>query len=489
MLKTEIAIAKPFEGAPHINLCGCYGASPNKPILLKIPVTGQRPITYTAENLPKGLSLQNGILSGAVSEEGEYELTLTAENALGRDTKQLSLEIKKDTVLLSPLLGFTSWNAFAYAVTQEDMEKTAHLMTDLGISEYGYSYINVDSGWQGEYGGKFDAIMPNEKFPDMKGMCDRLHAMGFKCGIYSTPMLHAFGCSINHVPLPPGCTQGEPDDRFADERGGIGLIRKEKNNALQWSEWGFDYLKYDWRPSDPYNAELMRKELVETDRDFGFCVTVKARPEYHTYWSKYCNSYRCNVDSTGSWQNLMEIYRTYFDYIDYINKGHFFDLDMLETGYCELFHWLGYVEDADHGLTEDEQIVAFTMRAFLNSPIQLSCQLDKITEFELSLYCNEEILAINQDSGFFTAKPYMMIENDNTLIHIFRKKLANGDFAIAAFNLGDKIEETTIYLDEVCSVRDVWAKKDQSATDTLKTTLYPHTVRVFRLSQEKNTAF
>ena len=27
--------------------------------------------------------------------------------------------------------------------------------------------------------------------------------------------------------------------------GGIGVIRKEKNNALQWAEWGFDYLKYD----------------------------------------------------------------------------------------------------------------------------------------------------------------------------------------------------------------------------------------------------
>lgn len=479
MRHTEIAIAEPFKGAPRINLCGCYGASPNKPILLKIPVTGQRPIIYNAKNLPEGISLKNGILSGTVAEEGIYNIILSAENNLGCDTKQLSLEIKKDAIQLSPLLGFTSWNAFAFAVTQEDMEKTARMMVDMGISEYGYSYINVDSGWQGEYGGKFDAIMPNEKFPDIKGMCDRLHTMGFKCGIYSTPMLHAFGCAMDYVPLPPGCTQGEPDDRFADERGGIGLIRKEKNNALQWAEWGFDYLKYDWLPCDPYNAELMRQELVKTDRDFGFCVTVKARPEYHTYWSKYCNNYRCNVDSMGNWKNLIEIYRTYFDFIDYINKGHFFDLDMLETGHCELFRF----EDADHRLTEDEQIVAFTMRAFFNSPIQLSCQLDKITEFELSLYCNEEILAINQDSGFFTARPYIIIEDGDKILHIFRKKLANGDVAIAAFNLGNTTENAVIYLDEVCKVRDVWAKKDQTTTDTLKINLHPHTVQVYRLSQ------
>ena len=289
---------------------------------------------------------------------------------------------------------------------------------------------------------------------------------------------------MSHVPLPPGCTQGEPDDRFADERGGIGVIRKEKNNALQWAQWGFDYLKYDWRPSDPYNAELMRKELSETDRDFGFCVSVRARPEYHTYWQKHCSSYRNCRDSIGSWESLMEIYRSYFDFIDYINKGHYYDLDMLETGYCELFHWLGYVNEPDHGLTEDEQIVAFTMRAFLNSPIQLSCQLDKITPFELSLYCNEEILSINQDCGFFTARPYIMIEDNGRILHIFRKKLAGGDFAVAAFNLGNKYEAASVYLDQVCTVRDVWGKRDCASTETLKISLAPHTVRVFRLSPQ-----
>ena len=479
MRTTEIAIATPFEGAPHINLCSHYGASPKKPILLKIPVTGERPIKYSAEGLPSGLTLNENIISGSVEREGDYEIVLVAENPLGRDEKKLTLEIKKDAVQLSPLLGFTSWNAFAFAVTQEDMEKTASLMDELGISEYGYDHINIDSGWQGEYGGKYDAIMPNEKFPDMKGFCDRMHSRGFKCGIYSTPMLHAFGCGMDYIPLPPGCTQGDPDDRFADERGGIGLIRKEKNNALQWAEWGFDYLKYDWRPSDPYNAELMRRELVETDRDFGFCVSVRARPEYHTYWKKYCNSYRCNGDSTGNWKNLMEIYRTYFDFIDYINKGHYFDLDMLEEGYCELFHWLKYVNKLGHGLTEDEQIVAFTMRAFLNSPIQISAQLDKITEFELSLYCNDEILAINQDGGFFTAKPYIMLEADGKCIHVFKKKLEGGRFAIAAFNLGEKTERVNVYFDEKCTVRNAWVKKDEEPADKLSLSLRSHTVRVY----------
>ena len=484
MRYTEIAHATPFEGAPRINAPAVYGASPNKPLLLKIPVTGQRPIRYGARGLPEGVTLENGILTGAAAREGRYAVTLTAENALGKAEKPLTLEIRQDTVQLTPLMGFTSWNAFGYEVTQADMEATADRMTELGLSEYGYSFINTDSGWQGAYGGPFDAIQPNERFPDMPGMVARLHAKGYKCGIYSTPMLHAFGTSWDYVPLPPGCTQGEPDPRFADTRGGIGVIRKERENAQQWAAWGFDYLKYDWRPSDPWNAELMRQELIRTDRDFGFCVTVQARPEYHGYWSRYCSSWRCNSDSVRTWANLMRIYQTYFDSFTYINRGHFFDLDMLDTGCCRLFDKLGYTQRPDFGFTEDEQLVAYSLRAFLASPIQISTTLETIDDFELSMYCNEEVIAINQDAACDPAKLCIQLEDGKKCIHVFRRVLANGDRAYMALNLGETAENVTLWQDAPAGIRDVWAKRDLGRTDAVRIRMEPHTVRIFRTSAE-----
>lgn len=481
---TKIAVAKPFEGPPIINMPSCYGASPQKPILFKIPVTGQRPITYKVINLPEGLVLSDGIVTGEIKTEGDYNVTLIAENAMGHAEKELILEIHKDKVQLTPLMGFTSWNAFGFSISQDKIEAAARKMAVLGINEYGYSFINIDSGWQGMYGGKNDAIMPNDRFPDMKGFCDRMHAMGYKCGIYSTPMLNAFGCPMDAVPLPPGCTCGEVDERFADERGGIGVVRKEKNNALQWAEWGFDYLKYDWRPSDPYNAELMRKELVATDRDFGFCVTVKARPEYHTYWEKYCNSYRCNIDSLGDWDNFLEIYKSYFDFIDYINKGHYFDLDMLDLGQCDVLK--NEYNKPDYGFTQDEQVVVYTLRAITSSPIQISTNFEAINEFELSIYCNEEIIAINQDCGAYAAKPYIIIEEGKKVIHAFKKKLYNGDYAIAIFNIGETSENVKIYLDEMSEIRDVWAKENlENAENIVLSDMPPHTVRVFRVKPMK----
>ncbi len=474
MRYTEIALAKPFEGVPEINSPVILGASCGKPLIFKIPVTGKRPVKYGAKNLPDGLKLENGIITGSVKNKGEYCATLTAENELGKAEKNIVFEIGENGVLLTPLMGFSSWNAFAEDVSQEKIEKTAEIMISSGICEYGYSYVNTDSGWQKEYGGKYDAIMPNEKFPDMKGMCDKIHSYGLKCGIYSTPMITAWGCPKEFESI-PGCTQGEPEEVFSDTNTGIGKIRKEKNNVLQWTEWGFDYLKYDWAPCDPYNAEMMRRELKKSTRDFGFCTTVASRPDYVNYWSKYCNSYRNGVDSRGHWHNFMLLYNTYADFIMAMKKGHFFDLDMLDIGTCNLF-----AEGCKY--TEDEQILVYSVRAFIGSPLQISSTLENLNDFELSVYCNQEVIAINQDIAFSSAKPFLMLEDGKKCVHAYRRRLSNGDYAILVMNMGDvPARMLHLYLDNEAVVRDVWAKKDVGKMDTITLYMEPHTARIFRI--------
>lgn len=477
MRYTKLASAKPFEGAPKITLASIIGASCKKPILFRVPVIGKRPIEYSAKNLPCGITFKNNILSGSVECSGSYEFTLIAKNELGSHEKKITLEIAEQNVLVTPLLGFTSWNAFGSDVTQEDIEGIANKLVDLGISEYGFSYVNTDSGWQGAYGGEFDAIMPNPKFPDMKKMTDKIHAYGLKCGIYSTPMLNAWGCPKEYESI-PGCTTGTPDHRFTSLNGGIGTERKEANNARQWEAWGFDYLKYDWAPTDPVNADLMRAELMKLGRDFGFCVTVNAMKEYNEYWSKYCNSYRANPDTYANYPNLVEIYETYFPRIDYICKGHYFDLDMLDIGSCRL-HTL------HHTLNQDEQIMEYSMRIFLGSPVQISSTLENVSDFELSLYCNEEIIAINQDCAFDTARPVLRIKNESTYLDVFEKRLEDGAYAYAIFNL-DNEASVNLTLDSASCLRDLWAKENIAHSGSLSLTMPRHTARIFKSESKIN---
>ncbi len=60
-------------------------------------------------------------------------------------------------------------------------------MVEKGLRDHGWTYVNVDDGWQGERGGPLNAIQPNAKFPDMLGLANEVHRLGLKFGIYSTP--------------------------------------------------------------------------------------------------------------------------------------------------------------------------------------------------------------------------------------------------------------------------------------------------------------
>jgi len=80
----DILTPRPGPG-PQINGARVFGVRPGNPFFFKIPATGVAPITFAAEWLPKGLKVdpKTGIITGSISKAGEYQVTLTAENAKG----------------------------------------------------------------------------------------------------------------------------------------------------------------------------------------------------------------------------------------------------------------------------------------------------------------------------------------------------------------------------------------------------------------------
>lgn len=469
----KIAKATPFEGAPRINMPSVYGGCTGKEMLCRIPVTGKRPIKLQVEGLAEGLYFENGIIKGTVAEDCEFPVKILAENELGSISATVLFKIHEDFMLQTPLMGFTSWNAFKQKVTQKDMEETAEHILGTGIAEYGYGYINIDSGWQKEYGGEFDAIMPNEKFPNMKVFCDKMHEKGFKCGIYSTPMLTAWGCPEEFESI-PGCTRGEPDILFTCVMGGIGKEHFEENNVKQWEAWGFDYLKYDWRPSEPVNADLMKKALLKAKREIAFCVTIDAREEYGKYWQKNCTSWRCNRDSIDKWHVVKQYLNGVKKWKEFVLPGHYYDMDMLEIG---AMAWNAGVTR----LTENEEIFAYSLRAFFLSPIQLSCRIDMLSEFEKDLICNEEIIKINQDS--LSDYPELMYISDDKKVEIYRRTLENGDTAIAVFNMADEGRYHTFDFGEFSNVRNLWTKTDMGISKEFICAVEPHCAVILRVSK------
>ena len=481
----EIAPYIPYDKGPaKLHMPSVLGASPGKPMLYAIPTTGERPLRFSAEGLPEGTALnsENGFITGTPA-AGEYRSVIRVSNSEGSDCRTLRIVIREDGSGLTPMLGWCSWNAFGRTVSQRKIEQTAELMVSSGLSSYGYQFVNTDSAWQGEYGGKYDAIMSNEKFPDMKAMTDRIHSLGLKAGIYSTPMQKAWGGGEL-----PGCTRGKVDPRWMNTYYGIGMDHREQACVNQWTEWGFDYLKYDWEPCDPENAERMKNCLKRSARDFEFCVTVRAGIEHAEYWKKNCNHWRDNSDSRDTWDNIVKNRFCSDFWAEHISPGHFFDMDMLESGMiCN--HMTG--EQRTARLTEDEQITAFTIRAIFPSPIQLSCDLSKLTAFDMALLCNEEVLSVNQDALGLGAVCVVEERRHGTdfreLSHkrIYVKPLEDGSAAAAMFNLGEREETLSLPLSDTKRVRDLWAKRELGIfADEITLSIPAHGVRLLRIRQE-----
>ena len=119
---SQYILTPPAPPTPRINGAKVFGARPGSEFLFAIPASGDRPMTFAAEGLPKGLSLDpsTGFITGRVKKPGTYLVKLTARNALGEATRELRIVIG-ERIALTPPMGWNSWNCWARDVTQEQV--------------------------------------------------------------------------------------------------------------------------------------------------------------------------------------------------------------------------------------------------------------------------------------------------------------------------------------------------------------------------------
>jgi alpha-galactosidase len=136
---------------PPINGPRVYGARPGSPFLYAIPATGNRPMRFAAEGLPEGLSLnpETGHITGSTTKEGTHRVRLQARNASGETERELRLMIG-DKICLTPPLGWNSWNCWAATVDDAKIRAAARAMVESGLAQHGWTYVNIDDGWQGK---------------------------------------------------------------------------------------------------------------------------------------------------------------------------------------------------------------------------------------------------------------------------------------------------------------------------------------------------
>ena len=480
---------------PRINGPDVFGVRPGSPFLYTIPATGDRPMTFLATNLPRGLKLDSktGRITGKLKKKGEIIVGLVAQNTLGMSEKKFRIVVG-DQIALTPPMGWNSWNCFAGAVSEEKVKSAADAMVKSGLINHGWTYINVDDYWQnnresadptlhGPFRDAKGSIVPNSRFPDMKAMADYIHDLGLKAGLYSSPGPWTCG----------GCT---------------GSWQHERQDARQYALWGFDYLKYDWcsygqtdtnrmwptwQQRKKYGLDYLKQPyrvmgnfLRQQKRDIFFSICQYGMGDVWSWASTVKgNSWRTTDDITDTWRSMSRIGFNQGNAAPCAKPGHWNDPDMLVVGE------VGWGHLHPTRLTPDEQYTHISLWCLLSAPLLIGCDMTRLDDFTLNLLENDEVLALDQDA--LGKEATCVVTNGD--VRVFEKELEDGGRALGFFNLGstpvnlDLNQLAAIGFSGKQHVRDLWRQSDlpdmDAANGVLSMTIPAHGVMLYKLTPVK----
>jgi hypothetical protein len=458
---------------PHINGAKVFGVRPGSPFLFKVAVSGIKPIIYTAQNLPEGLTLEKntGIITGTLTTKGEYIVHLKAENSFGSATRDLKI-ICGDRICLTPPMGWNSWNCWGLSVSEEHVKSSVDAYISKGLIDHGWTYINIDDGWElthEDFTSTEKRMLTNDKFPDMKRLSDYIHSKGLKFGIYSSPG-------------PKTCGGYE------------GSFGYEKNDANTFAEWGVDYLKYDWcsytwvrTPSEFENLKppyiLMGKYLKECKRDIVYSLCQYGMGEVWKWGDEVGgNCWRTTGDIMDTWSSMSSIGFDQGKCSPYAKPGNWNDPDMLVVGKVG---WGPNLHNTR--LTANEQYTHISLWCLLSAPLLIGCDLAQLDEFTLGLLCNDEVIDINQDP--LGRQAIQAVAGND--YEIWVKELEDGSKAVGLFNKSELPIKITLNWNDAKvqgsqMIRDLWRQKELGKfSGKFETTVARHGVVLIKLTATK----
>jgi alpha-galactosidase len=460
---------------PRINGAKVFGVRPGHPVLFTIPVTGNRPMTFAAKNLPTGLKLDeiSGRFSGSLHTPGAYTITICARNELGAAEREFRI-IVGDKLALTPPMGWNSWNGWGDFVTGENVRATADAMVRTGLINHGWTYVTIDVGWEGKRGGKYNAIQPCEKFPEMKGLCEYVHFLGLKIGVYSTPWVRTyFGYTGGSSDNEDGILEDLKIGKDNNEGHYVGKYKFDRNDVRQFEEWGIDYLKYDWTspvdgPDPVDHGKAMSETLKSCGRDivFSLCNLFsiddaprivpsvqlwRTTPDIRDVWDY-------SMLSKDLWaKGISNIWDSHREWREFTKPGYWADPDVLVVG------WVGFGDKELHytRLTADEQYAHVSLWCLWSAPLFIGSPVERLDRFTVSLLSNDEVIEIDQDP---LGRQAHLAEKDGDC-EVWTKRMEDDSKAVGLFNrspkeitVGAHWMDLGIYGKQ--RVRDVWRQKD-----------------------------
>ncbi|EQB34212.1 NPCBM/NEW2 domain-containing protein [Sphingobium ummariense] len=418
----------------------------------------------------------------------------------------------------TPPMGWNSWNAFFTHVDEEKLMGSAERIRSSGLAQKGYRYINIDDGWWIKRRTSDNKLMiRTDKFPSAKvkgdpsfrPLTDKLHAMGFKAGIYSD-----LGRNICSQAYADGSEQ-LPEGSVAERE--VGLYgHTDQDIRLFFADWGFDAIKVDGCGIRAYAADAPRvtsgqyralAPLIDQhsisrsnipavkalfadinqslakynpDGDYMLSLCIWGSANVRSWGKDVGNISRTSDDISPDWGRMLTNYDSAARRALYAHPGGWNDPDMLFIGKGDF--------DENH-LTEARS--HFSLWAMMNAPLLIGADLRTTPQALIDVFGNADIIALNQDPAGNQA--VMAFDADG--FQILVKTLANGDKAVALFNRGLAPVNAILTADHLkfrddrpVALANLWTGEKSSFTKDMKLTVAPRETAVFRAKGDRTLA-
>jgi alpha-galactosidase len=364
-------------------------------------------------------------------------------------------------------MGWDSWYANFGGVSDADVRAAADAVVLRGLKSVGYQYININACWQGSRDSQGNILPDNTRFPDMKGLADYVHSRGLKFGIYSSP---------------------GPTTCCGDN---LGSYQHEQQDADTFAAWGVDFLKYDDACSgqnfnNAQTYKTMGGAIAKTGRPMVLALASEGWNDWTWAQGAGTNMWRVNHDiiwplgNLPLYQSILETARFDSTLGSLAGPGHWNDPDMLvlNTVVCHLAHTSNQAQIPIYCLTQDEEMTQVTLWAILAAPLIESGDIANMTQADLNLLANPEVVAVDQD---VLGKQGSRVWADANGAEIWQKQLSDGT-AYALVNTAPADQTITLNVPQ-SKLRDLWQHQDLGSLSSYTTNVVTHGVVLLKASQ------
>jgi hypothetical protein len=365
--------------------------------------------------------------------------------------------------ITKPPMGWNSWNSFAGAIDATVIKQQVDALVSSGMKDAGYEYVNIDEGWwKGTRDSSGNITVDPVQWPGgMQAIVDYIHAKGLKAGIYTDAGRDGCGYyyPTGHPAYPGTGSEGHYDQDF-----------------LQFSKWGFDYVKVDWcggsaeglNARDSYTAisDSIARATAQTGRPMVLSVCEWGGQQPWNWAPGISNLWRTSGDIIfwGERPSMSRVLAN-FDSAQHVSAqspGHHNDPDMLVAGL--------------NGFSDAQNRTHLSLWAISGAPLLAGNKLTEMTAATRAALTNREMIAVDQDA---LGRQGTRVAEDAPGLQVYGKVLSGtGRRAVVLLNRTGSAADITVRWSNLgltgsAAVRDVWTATDRGGFATGYTTRVP----------------